>query len=51
MHGNDVSGLADKSSGSFSLSAWFKTTNTTSNAGTNAILSIPYSGGKKWCGL
>jgi len=39
---SNFSGLADKSSGSFSL--WFKTTNTTSNAG-KCILSIPYSGG------
>ena len=37
---SNFSGLANKNSGSFSL--WFKTTNTTSNAG-KCIFSIPYS--------
>ncbi len=39
---SNFSGLANKNSGSFSL--WFKTTNTTTNAG-KCIFSIPYSGG------
>ena len=37
---SNFSGLANKNSGSFSL--WFKTTNTTTNAG-KCIFSIPYS--------
>jgi hypothetical protein len=39
---SNFSGLANKNSGSFSL--WFKTTNTTTNAG-KCIFSIPYSAG------